>query len=134
MLVAVALWSSWWLSCLLGWSYFFPWLVVVRCRLHLLRLVLSWLSSWSVGLLVGGYSGGRTVGGSAGRKRVLFRELEKRVALPAELKGYMTLREAKLNEASWDAIEIWTEGSCECDEIIEKLRRLERPAPPGKGS
>ena len=40
-----------------------------------------------------------------GRKRVLCRELEKRVALPAELKGYMTLQEAKLNDASLDVVE-----------------------------
>ena len=60
--------------------------------------------------------------------------MEKRVTLPAELKGYMALREAKLNDASWDVVETWTEGSWEYDEIIENLKRLERPAPSGKGS
>ena len=40
-----------------------------------------------------------------GGKRVLFRELEKHVTSPAELKGYMTLQEAKLNDASLDVVE-----------------------------
>eukprot|EP00959_Pyramimonas_sp_CCMP1952_P158274 3310128-Pyramimonas_sp.AAC.1 len=67
------------------------------------------------------------------RERVLFRELEKRVAFPEELKGDVPLRESKLREAAWDTVEHWTEGACDFDVVREKHRKLERPLLSGKG-
>ena len=68
------------------------------------------------------------------RKRVLFREIEKHFELSSELKGYMLLREPKLNDTEWDTIETWTEGSYDFERVSEQLRKLERPAPPSKGN
>ena len=46
----------------------------------------------------------------------------------------MILRESKLTDAARDTLETWIEGSYDFDRISEKLRKLERPAPPGKGN
>eukprot|EP00959_Pyramimonas_sp_CCMP1952_P154997 3242777-Pyramimonas_sp.AAC.1 len=67
------------------------------------------------------------------RKRVLFRELEKRATLPEDVKGYLFLRESKLNDAARDTAERWTEGACDFDLAREKIRKLERPRPPPSG-
>ena len=63
------------------------------------------------------------------RKRVLIRDMEKHFTLPTELKGYMTLREAKLNDTAWDTVENWTEGKYDFDGVCEKHRKLEFPFP-----
>ena len=44
----------------------------------------------------------------------------------------MLLRESKLNDAAWDAIETRTKGPYDFERVSEKLRELERSAPSGK--
>eukprot|EP00959_Pyramimonas_sp_CCMP1952_P019781 417824-Pyramimonas_sp.AAC.1 len=69
------------------------------------------------------------------RKRLLFflREFEKHMTLSEELELYVLLRESKLNDAAWDALWHWTEGSPDFDLVRGNLRKLERPLPSGKG-
>ena len=45
----------------------------------------------------------------------------------------MLLRESKLNDADWDTVENWTGGPYDFDQVSDKLRKLERPSPSGKG-
>ena len=64
------------------------------------------------------------------RKKVLFNELEKaKCPLPSNAKGYLLLRDAKISERAWDMIDTWTRGTYEFNDILEALRKLERPVP-----
>ena len=47
--------------------------------------------------------------------------------LPAVIKGYATLRDAKLTESSHDRVVMWTGGSYDCDDVMRALVRLDRP-------
>ena len=68
------------------------------------------------------------------RKRASFPDMGKHVDLPSELKGNVLLRESKLNDAARGAVETRAEGPCDFERVSEELRKLERPAPPGKGN
>ena len=48
-------------------------------------------------------------------------------SLPAVIKGYATLRDAKLTESSWDKVVMWTGGSYDNDDVMRALVRLDRP-------
>ena len=47
--------------------------------------------------------------------------------LPAVIKGYATLRTAKLAESSYDKVVMWTGGSYDYDDVMRALVRLDRP-------
>ena len=48
-------------------------------------------------------------------------------SLPAVIKGYATLRDAKLAESSYDQVVMWTGGSYDYDDVMRALVRLDRP-------
>ena len=64
----------------------------------------------------------------AGRK-LNFQQLENALGtpLPAVIKGYATLRDAKLAESSYDKVVMWTGGSYDNDDVARALVRLDRP-------
>ena len=67
------------------------------------------------------------------KKRSLLRELDRvDCELPSKAKGYLMLRGAKLNDRAWDMMETWLQGNYELDDVVEKLKQLERPIP-GRG-
>ena len=43
------------------------------------------------------------------------------------IKGYATLRDAKLSESSYDKVVMWTGGSYDYDDVVRALVRLDRP-------
>ena len=43
------------------------------------------------------------------------------------IKGYATLRDAKLAESSYDKVVMWTGGSFDYDDVVRALVRLDRP-------
>ena len=43
------------------------------------------------------------------------------------IKGYATLRHAKLAESSYDKVVMWTGGSYDYDDVVRALVRLDRP-------
>jgi hypothetical protein len=67
------------------------------------------------------------------KKRTLLNELAKAdCELPSRAKGYLTLRGAKLNDRAWVMMETWLRGNYDFDEVVDNLKKLERPAP-GRG-
>ena len=63
------------------------------------------------------------------RKKLNFQQLENALGtpLPAVIKGYATLREAKLAESSCDKVVMWTGGRYDYDVVVRALVRLDRP-------
>ena len=63
------------------------------------------------------------------RRKLNFQELENALgtSLPAVIKGYATLRDAKLAERSHDKVVMWTGGSYDYDDVVRALVRLDRP-------
>ena len=63
------------------------------------------------------------------RRKLNFQQLENALgkSLPAVIKGYATLRDAKLAESSYDKVVMWTGGSYDCDDVVRAPVRLDRP-------
>ena len=63
------------------------------------------------------------------RRKLNFQQLENALGtpLPAVIKGYATLRDAKLTENSYDKVVMWTGGGCDYDDVVRALVRLDRP-------
>ena len=63
------------------------------------------------------------------RRKLNFQQLENALgtSLPAVIKGYATLRDAKLAESSYDKVVMWTGGSYDYDDVVRALVRLDRP-------
>ena len=63
------------------------------------------------------------------RRKLNFQQMENALGtpLPAVIKGYATLRDAKLAESSYDNVVMWTSGSYEYDDVVRALVRLDRP-------
>ena len=63
------------------------------------------------------------------RRKLNFQQLENALGtpLPAVIKGYATLRDAKLAESSHDKVVMWTSGSYDYDDVMRALVRLDRP-------
>ena len=61
------------------------------------------------------------------RRKLNFQQLESALGtpLPAVIKGYATLRDAKLAESGYDEVVMWTGGSY--DYVARALVRLDRP-------
>ena len=64
-----------------------------------------------------------------GTKEVHFQQLENALgtSLPTVIKGYATLRDAKLAESRYDKVVMWTSGSYDNDDVVRALVRLDRP-------
>ena len=64
-----------------------------------------------------------------GRRKLNFQQLKNALGtpLPAVIKGYATLRDAKLAESSYDKVVMWTGGSYDYDDVVRALVRLDRP-------
>ena len=64
-----------------------------------------------------------------GRRKLNFQQLENALgtSLPAVIKGYATIRDAKLAESSYDKVVMWTGGSYDYDYVMRALVRLDRP-------
>ena len=62
------------------------------------------------------------------RRKLNFQQLENALGtlLPAVIKGYATLRDAKLNESSYDKVVMWTGGSYYSDNVVRALVRWDR--------
>ena len=62
------------------------------------------------------------------RRKLDFQQLENALGtpLPAVIKGYATLRDAKVAECSYDKVEMWTGGSYDYDDVMRALVRLDR--------
>ena len=63
------------------------------------------------------------------RRKLNFQQLENALGtpLPAVIKSYATLRDAKLAESSYDKVVMWTGGSYDNDDVVRALVRLDRP-------
>ena len=63
------------------------------------------------------------------RRKLNFQQLENALEtpIPAVIKGYATLLEAKLIEISYGKVVMWTGGSYEYDDVVRALVRLDRP-------
>ena len=63
------------------------------------------------------------------RRKLNFQQLENALetSLPAVIKGYATLRDAKLPGSSYDKVVMWTGGSYDYDDVMRALVRLDRP-------
>ena len=63
------------------------------------------------------------------RRKLNFQQLENVLgtSLPAGIKGFATLRDAKLTERSYDKVVMWTGGSYDHDDVMCALVRLDRP-------
>ena len=64
------------------------------------------------------------------RRKLNFQQLENALVtpLPAVIKGYATLRDAKLAESSNDQVVLWKGGSNDDDDdVVRALVRLDRP-------
>ena len=63
------------------------------------------------------------------RRKLNFQQLENALGtpLPAVIKGYATLRDAKLAESSCDTVVMLTGGSYDYDDVVRALVRLDRP-------
>ena len=63
------------------------------------------------------------------RRKLNFQQLENSLGtpLPAVIKGYATLRDAKLAESSYDNVVMWTGDSYDHDDVMRALVRLDRP-------
>ena len=62
------------------------------------------------------------------RRKLIFQQLENALgtSLPTVIKGYATLRDAKLAESSCDKVVMWTSGSHDYDDVVRALVRLDR--------
>ena len=68
-------------------------------------------------------------------RKLNFQQLENALGtpLPAVIKGYATLRDAKplrdakLTESSYDQVVMWTGGRYDYDDVVRALVRLDRP-------
>ena len=62
-------------------------------------------------------------------RKLNFQQLENALgtSLPAVIKGYATLRDAKLAGSSYDKVVMWTGGSYDYDDVVRALVRLDRP-------
>ena len=63
------------------------------------------------------------------RRKLNFQQLENVLvtSLPAMIKGFATLRDAKLTERSYDKVVMWTGGSYDYDVVMCALVRLDLP-------
>ena len=63
------------------------------------------------------------------RRKLNFQQLEspRETPLPAVIKGYATLRDAKPAESSCDKVVMWTGGSFDYDDVTRAIVRLDRP-------
>ena len=63
------------------------------------------------------------------RRKLNFEQLENALgtSLPAVIKGYATLRDAKLAESSYDKVVMWTGGTYDNNDVVRALVRLDRP-------
>ena len=63
------------------------------------------------------------------RRKLKFQQLENALGtpLPAVIKCYATLRDAKFAESSYDKVVMWTGGSYDYDDVVRALVRLDRP-------
>ena len=63
------------------------------------------------------------------RRKLNFQQLENALGSPLQevIKGYATLRDAKLAESSYDKVVLWTGGSCDYDDVVRALVLLDRP-------
>ena len=63
------------------------------------------------------------------RRKVHFQQMENALGtqIPTVIKGYATLREAKLAESSYDKVVMWTGGSYDHENVARALVRLDRP-------
>ena len=63
------------------------------------------------------------------RRKLNFQQVENALgtSLPAMIKGYATLRDAKLAKSSYDKVVMWTGGSYDYDDVVRALVRLDRP-------
>ena len=70
-----------------------------------------------------------TIMSYAARRKLNFQQMENALgtSLPAVMKGYATLRDAKLAESSYDKVVMWTGGSYNYDDVVRALARLDRP-------
>jgi hypothetical protein len=69
------------------------------------------------------------------RKRALLKKLDKaECKLPSTAKGYLLLRGAKLSDRAWDMVETWLQGNYEENDVIDALKKLERPVPGRAGA
>ena len=59
------------------------------------------------------------------RRQLNCQQLENALGtpLPEVIKGYATLRDAKLTESSFDKVVIWTGGSYDYDDVVRALVR-----------
>ena len=62
------------------------------------------------------------------RRKLSCQQLENALgtSLPTVIKGYATLRDAKLAESSYDKVLMWTGGSYDYDDVVQALVRLDR--------
>ena len=62
------------------------------------------------------------------RRDALWRKLKKTggIEFPDTAKGYITLRDAHINERAWDTLTTWTQNAYDYNTIITHLRKLER--------
>ena len=62
-------------------------------------------------------------------RKLNFQQLENALgtSLSVVIKGYATLRDAKLAESSYDKVVMWTGGSYDYDDVVRALVRLDRP-------
>ena len=64
------------------------------------------------------------------RKNTPLKELERvECVLPSAARGYLLMQDAGLSPQAWDTMETWLKGSYEYSEIVENLKKLERPLP-----
>ena len=63
------------------------------------------------------------------RRKLNFQQLDNALEtnLPTVIKGYATLRDAKLTESSYDKVVMWTGGTYDYDDVVRALVRLDRP-------
>ena len=63
------------------------------------------------------------------QRKLNFQQLENalKTSLPAVIKGFATLRDAKLTERSYDKVVMWRGGSYDYDDVMRALVRLDRP-------
>ena len=63
------------------------------------------------------------------RRNLNFQPSENALGTPlsAVIKGYATLRDAKLTESSNDMVVMWTGGSYDYDDVVSATVRLDRP-------
>ncbi len=81
----------------------------------------------------GNRHGGESMLQYTSKKRTLLKKLDKaECLLPSTAKGYLLLRGAKLSDRAWDMVETWLQGSYEENDVIDALKKLERPIP-GRG-